>query len=394
MTESRQKEKLMKICILAPRYPFPENGGDVLRINNIARYLKKNKHEVILVSFIEKNQSINDNNIYDKVYTVKFNKNKAYCKCIKNFLIGKPLQTGYYESEEYMKLLKKIKINECPDMYISHLLRMTPYLYKLNLVENSIVEMTDALSRTYQRAFVSNGVSIKKCIYKFEKNRIHKYEKKVIKDFPKVILVSNDDKEYFGNVNSIYVYPNGTYLSSCPKVECDNNKIVFVGNMRTLQNQDAVLYFIRDILPQVKAQCSNVTFHIVGANPPDKIKKLDNKKDIFVTGFIDDIYSYIKDARIAIAPVRIAAGIQNKVLIAMSAKIPVVLSDTIAKGIQGLLSGENCYIATTAEENIIDIINLLKNDREREKIAKNGYEFVKYNYSWDSMLNGYENLKR
>ena len=190
----------MKICILTPRFPFPENGGDVLRINAIARYLKGKGHNLVLCSFydnkISENALLEANKLYDTINTVKRNKYISLLNSFRFFLMFKPVQCGYYYSRKYLNILKKVKDNENADLYISHLLRMTPYLEKLNLNKQSIIEMTDALSKTYSLSGKVAGFSLKKIIYKFEKKLIAYYEQKAILKFPKIVLVSQKDVEF------------------------------------------------------------------------------------------------------------------------------------------------------------------------------------------------------
>jgi hypothetical protein len=191
----------MKICILAPRLPFPELGGDVLRINNIAKYLKSKNHTIILVSYFKDSVDIQKYNamleeIYDKIYYVKQNELVSFTNSIAAFLINKPIQIGYYFSFSYLLNFKKIIKKENPDLYIAHLLRMVPYLNLCHLQDQSIVEMTDALSKAYGLIDKSSLFSLKKYIYFIEKNRIAVYEKKTIKNYKKCILVSWEDKEY------------------------------------------------------------------------------------------------------------------------------------------------------------------------------------------------------
>lgn len=96
----------MKYCILTPRFPFPENGGDVLRINNIAKYLKSAGHELILVSFCEGNPDMEAaKTLYDKIYVVKRKKTNSMLYSLEYMLSGRPIQCGYYYSREYSKLL-------------------------------------------------------------------------------------------------------------------------------------------------------------------------------------------------------------------------------------------------------------------------------------------------
>ena len=288
----------MNICILTPRFPMPENGGDVLRINNIARYLKQNGHTVYLISYcdtIPNEDCIKMvKQVYDEVIFIQRRKLKSLLYSLLFFIRGKPIQCGYYYSRKYLNVLKQFIREYKPELFISHLIRMTTYLTKLHLESMSIVEMTDALSKTYSLSSVCSGFSLKKIIYRFERSLTQKYEQYIIKRFPKVILVSKADIEYLGNHSNTMFYTNGI---NC--IENNNNynlnKICFVGNMRTLQNQNAVLRFYNDILPIIKQKVKTVQFHIIGAQPSVLIKNLHNGIDVFVTGFVDSVEQYISD---------------------------------------------------------------------------------------------------
>ena len=384
----------MKICILTPRFPFPENGGDVLRINNICRYLKGKGHTVVLVTFFDRTNKdeykIFAQNIYDKVYYVKRYSLFSLVSSFLALIFNKPIQIGYYFSFSFFLVFKKVIKLEQPDLYVSHLLRMVPYLNICNLQNKSIVEMTDALSRTYKLADKSLGMSFKKMIYLIEKKSIAKYEIGTIKKYRKCILVSEADREYLGNYESLYVYPNGVNRLEQVTPNYNMNKIAFVGNMRTLQNQDAVQFFVNDILPLVKQKIPKVVFHIIGAEPPAFIRKMADNKNIVVSGFVNSVENEIKDAAIAVVPVRIAAGIQNKVLISMACGVPVVLTSLISVGIPELVSNENCIIADGKENFANAIISLTQNNEMRNNIGKRGYNMVRTEYSWNKTLEGYE----
>ena len=113
----------MKICILTPRFPFPENGGDVLRINNIARYLKGKNHELILISFSENNCKILEeyHQIYDKIFTIRRTKINSLFMSLFFALTGRPIQCGYYFSLSFLKEFKKILKTENPDLFLAKL---------------------------------------------------------------------------------------------------------------------------------------------------------------------------------------------------------------------------------------------------------------------------------
>lgn len=385
----------MKICILTPRFPFPENGGDVLRINNIARYLKKQGHKLILLSFVEDGCQINVDaeNLYDVVYTVH---RKKYLSVLFSFLYlisRRPIQCGYYYSPLFYKKLENVIQKERPDLYLSHLLRMTPYLEQAGVEGKSIVEMTDALSKTYSIAKGAKGGMVKKFIYIIERGLIHKYESKVINRFPKAVLVSKADVDHLktttdGDTSSLAVHTNGVdYMKSIPS-SYNNRKICFVGNMRTLQNQDAVLHFVDDIFPLILTRVPDAKFYIIGAQPSAKIRALASA-NVVVTGFVEDINKAVSDSCMAVAPVRVAAGIQNKVLVAMGCGVPVVLSSLISKAIPELQDAENCYIQDDDAAFADACVGLLTNAEVRSRIGKRGYDTVCEYYSWDRMLEGY-----
>ena len=391
----------MKFCLLAPRFPFPENGGDVLRINSIARYLKSKGNELILISFCFGEIRLKKEyfELYDTIYIVKKHKISSYIFAFLFALVQKPIQCGYYFSASFLRQFRSTLKNENPDECVAHLLRMVPYLEKTRSQKKSIVEMTDSLSKTYSLSRSSKQKSFKKVVYNFELGLIRKYERHVIKTFPKVVLVSQNDIDYLKKstglpCRNLFCYTNGVNCLENRNKNYDRNKICFVGNMRTLQNQDAVLFFVNEIFPIVKKQNPAAKFYVVGAEPSEQIKSLSDGKSVFVTGFVENLEDAISDSCVAVAPVRIAAGIQNKVLVAMGCGVPVVMTPLISAAIPELSDGKNCLIKDSAAEIAESIVRLMRDEIYRNSIAENGYRMVKENYSWNSKLDGYEEIVR
>lgn len=215
--------------------------------------------------------------------------------------------------------------------------------------------------------------------------------------YPKVVLVGQSDIDYLRSmanspVSSLALYTNG--VTCLPKISFsyDSMKICFVGNMRTLQNQDAVIRFVNNIFPIIKKSIPGAKFYIVGAEPSQRILNLDDGKNVVVTGFVEDLYSFIKDSCIAVAPVAVAAGIQNKVLVAMGCGLPVIMSSLISHAIPQLNNGDNCFVCDDDEIFASRCIELMEKSELRNRIASAGYEMVKACYSWEEKLNGYEYL--
>ena len=384
----------MKILIVTFRYPFPEVGGEYVRINNIARYLKRQGHEVILLSLFNPKESSRetDNDLYAKTFFSYRISIFSYIYTFFAVLLGPPLQIGYFFSFLFLFKLISILRREKPDKIILHTIRTTQYFFLLKRSSNVIVEATDALSKTYSQCkknFSWKSFNFMQFLYGIEQRRIKKYEKKVTSFFPKTIFVSDNDVEYVGACSTIECKPNGVDVFPS-RAKPDPNKIVFVGNMRSLQNEDAAIYFIEEVFPLIQKTNQQAVFYIVGANPSQKLKKLSKTHaNIVVTGYVDNIDLFIEDAAVSVAPIRYAAGIQNKILVSLAHHLPVVISPLIAKGIPELKDNFNCFICSDPDGFASCCLKCIERTKEIELIEENGYNTVKTNYSWDSKLSGY-----
>lgn len=387
----------MNICILTPRFPYPQFGGDALRINEIARYLKHQGHTLILVSLSDgANPPIAQaRQLYDKIYFVKRNKVMSLLIGAFNFLLGKPIQCGYYASGAYRKLLQKVVETERPDLYVSHLLRMVPYLSELHLEAKSVIEMTDALSKTYLLSFKAEGVGLLKYVYMLEQRLIARYELQVTRRFPKVVLVSQSDIDYLKgkepNAASLALHSNGVDILEALPEHYNTDKICFMGNMRSMQNQDAAIYFANEVFPLIKKERPSAKFYIVGSLPPGNIQILASD-DIIITGFVDDLEGFIKDSCLLVAPIRVAAGIQNKVLVGMGCGVPVVMTSLISHAIPELRDGDNCLIRDGEQALADACLRIMRDPELRRDMGRKGYDMVLRHYSWAEKLNGYERL--
>lgn len=387
-------KKAKKICILAPRFPLPENGGDVLRINNIARQLRKQGYKLVLVSFHDEDspQMYEAQRIYHKIYTVPRSRLTSAINAALFLISGRPMQCGYYYSTVYKKLLQEVIKKEKPDLYISHLLRMTPYLEELQLEECSIIEMTDALSKTYSMSSGAKGGGILRIIYALEHNLIKRYEQHITERFPKCVLVSQADINYLKRLttyhSSLELHANGVECMKKRPTSYNDKKICFIGNMRTLQNQDAVLFFVSEVFPKILQKEPETVLYLVGAQPPKSIQQLASE-NIIVTGFVDNLPDTISDVCVTIAPVRVASGIQNKVLVAMGCGLPVVMTTLIAQAIPELEDGKNVFIRDDASTIAEATIRIMRDPKLRRELSEQGYDMVVNHYSWKEKIRGY-----
>jgi sugar transferase (PEP-CTERM/EpsH1 system associated) len=168
--------------------------------------------------------------------------------------------------------------------------------------------------------------------------------------------------------------------SACSRV------IVFTGAMDYWPNVDAVRYFVEEVLPGLMKQWPEVVFYIVGRSPPSAVTQL-AKKGVVVTGTVADVRPYLQYADVVVAPLRVARGIQNKILEAMAMARPVVTSSLCVEPI-GALEGVELLSAPDAASYIQQINALFTTPKTGDAVGLAGREMVLKRYSWNAHLSG------
>jgi glycosyltransferase involved in cell wall biosynthesis len=156
-------------------------------------------------------------------------------------------------------------------------------------------------------------------------------------------------------------------------------------------NIDAVSWFYRDIFPTIKRETPTVQFFIVGGNPHPQVKDLSSNGAVRVTGYVKDVRPYYKAADVCVIPLRLARGVQNKVLEAMAMGKAVVATTKAVGGIEAIPE-EHLLVADTCEDFAIAISRLLKNEVFRERVGASARKFVAANYVWQAHMKDLEGL--
>ena len=387
-----------KILYLTTRLPFPTIGGDKLRMFNILKQLKKQGHKITLVSLVTIDNDLEacykNNEFFDELIPVKFDKKLAYLNAVKAVFNDKPFIVEYFYSKAMQKVVDRLIKENNFDIIIGYMIRIAPYLEK-HKDKNIIIDFVDAISMMYERR-IKNVQSIwDKFKIGIEYLKVRNYEKKCTKIFKIQTVISQTDKDYiehFAKKANIKIIGNGVDTEYYKPIDFPKgNNICFVGSMQYIPNSEAAIYFATKVFPLIKKEIPDAKFKIIGANPRkdlfDAVKGIDG---VEVTGRVDDVRDYMKDCKVSVCPVKIAGGIQNKILEAMSMGIPVVTTSEGAEGIGA--SDDILNIASSDEKYARKVIQIMQDESLQKEIGISSREFVNKIFSWEKVGNEFSEI--
>lgn len=390
----------MKIVVLAPRFPFPLDKGDRLTVFHLLKYLSKD-HDVSLVCFMEPDQDPawveKVEPFCEHVETVALKSWRAYSNCLLGLMGSTPLQMNYYADPVMTDTVEKLVSDWQPDLVYAHTIRMGQYSQPLDESLTKILAMQISMTLNYRRLAEHASDPISKFFNNTEYNKVRNFEADFARQFDKVLLISEHDLnaiEQKEPLTNVFFSPHGVdfeYFSPDKSVEKRTNSLIFTGNMNYAPNTDAIQYFYSEVFPLVQQEVPDVELRIVGANDNDAVKALAADPAVTVTGRVPDLREYTNQAQIALAPIRIGAGLQNKVLEGMSMGLPMVVTSVANEGIKAIPE-ENILIGDTAEQFAKQVVSLLKDEAKRKQIGAAAREFIVEKWSWEKHFGDLEEM--
>lgn len=367
-----------------------------MRLYHIIRRLSSSDHRLFLISFIEQKEELSYikhlKGYCEEVIVEYLPRYRSEIKALKGIFTKLPLQVAYYQSEKMKKIIDKFLIEKTVDLIYVHLFRMAPYALNYKDVYK-ILDLTDVVSKEIELS-ISHMSGIKKWIYNVEFPRIRRYETKISPEFDETWVISKYEAELLRNYSpysKVKVVPNGvdTNYFKPLNLERDSFNLIFVGNLQIDHNIDAILYFYKEIFPLIRRKIPQTKFYIVGASPDYRLNSLAKDKNVIITGLVDDLNLYLNQANIFIAPLRFSAGVQNKILEAMSAGLPVVCSHLANQGIKATPERE-ILIANNSLHFTEQLLYLMENPERCKVIGLSAREFVKNNFKWETVVKRFQ----
>lgn len=383
---------MKKVLVVSPGCPYPLIDGGAIRIYQDMMFLKRMGYSVdlVYVSHYDDDNVVKEGlkDICDNIYRYHISRIRSYWNVLTGILINrKPMQVNYFFLPKVKKFVTNIQ--SIYDMLFVVTVRAAEYVRDCKNVK--VIDYVDSIALNYEK-----GRHYKKNIWRFlydiDYRLLSKYEKDILDDFNIRFIISEVDRQNIisgsdktiGIVRNFYTIKPGRTV---PQRE-GNHNIVFVGSMFYDPNVVAAVYFVKEVLPGIIKEYPDVKFYIVGNRPTKEVLGLASEH-VIVTGYVDDVWPYLENSGVVVVPMMSGAGLQNKILEALSIRACIVTTIT---GAGGLVRDEGApFIANNTNELISMICDYFEMSIEKRKeIVEKGYNYLLKYYTEDVVYNSFK----
>ena len=350
-------------------------------------------HEILLVSLLcddYEREMVEDIAQYCvSVDLISLPKWRAYANCLKALPTQMPLRVAYYQSSSFVKLLQQVIRDHKIEVIHGELIKVAPMLHTIQQQEHIpiIYDSVDCISFYLKQQWAASGNRFKRAFVYSELKKMEHFEPHLLSTFEHVVITSAYDKQllqaFSEQLEHIQVVSNGVdteYFTPRSAARIADS-LVFCAKLDYYPNAQAILLFCQHILPLVWQRRPQVRLTIVGNNPPPAVRALSADQRIVVTGYVPDIRPYLASAAVALSPLVVAAGMQNKVLEALAMETPMVATPGSCRSLQ-TIDEKHLLIAEGPQAFARAIVRLLENPQLAEELGTTGRQYVVEKHSW------------
>jgi sugar transferase (PEP-CTERM/EpsH1 system associated) len=324
---------------------------------------------------------------------VRHSRWRSLWNCLLALFSFKSLRCAYFYSPSLRERVKeRVETGHVDLLHAEHLKSLPMVEGALGKVP-AVFDAVDCLSMLEARR---RTVCKNPCLKLFswmEGKNVARSEQRASRLFNRVVISSAVDRASYPVPDhlreKLEVVPNGVdaehfrFQQFAPQ----GNLLVFCAKLDYFPNQDAARYLTRSLWPLLRARRPDLVLAIVGSRPPRSVRRLGGRDNIRVIASVADVRPYLGRAWVALCPIRIRAGIQNKVLEAMALGVPVVATRICCEGL-GLEPGKHLLVADAAEEFVAAVELLLDNPTLRSKLIRAGRAYIEREHDWQRCTTG------
>lgn len=382
----------MKVLFLSQRVPYPPDRGDRITTWHFLRHLLDRGDQVRVGCLSEDERDRQSAALLAEMVTgvcaAPLHRRTARLASLRGLLTGAPLTLPFFASRRLRRQVEAWLHDDPPDLIYVYSSSMAQYVLEargpLRLMQFA------ELDSDKWRQYATQAGPLGRWIYRREAERLLAFEARVARSFDVSCVVSAVERELFRaaipDVDPV-VLPNGVdveHFESRGDAERDPHTVIFTGVMDYQPNVDGVLTFVERCWPAIRARFADAALLIVGSQPTPAVRALDGSNGIRVTGRVPQTTDWFDRAAVAIAPLRLARGVQNKVLEAMSMGLPVVASPQAAQGL-GDVDAQTLIVSSDDATTVDAVCHLLADPARARAIGDRAAAFVRERFRWQNM---------
>ena len=394
------------LLLLTQRMPFPPIKGEKIRQFRILQHLRQKfrVHLGCLIDDPDDRQYIGElRALCTDSFVGLMDNPAAKLGYVRGLLQGDPLSFAYFWRRDLAHWVDKVLNEVRPEVAVVCSSNMAPYvLDHPQRPGRLIIDYTDVDSDKF-RAYAATMQGPKRWLYQREARLVLERDRAAARLADYGTFVTEPETALFqrlapesaakmraiGNgVDAEYFTPDKAYA---PLYDPGIPHFVFTGTMDYWPNIDAVTWFADAIFPRICQRINNARFMIAGANPSSDVVRLGNRPGIHVTGRVADVRPYIAHGAASVAPIRIARGIQNKVLEAMAMARPVITASPAFEGITAT-PGKELIVADDPEDFADMACKIALGEIDGGAIGRAARQCVLANYSWLAQMSKFDAL--
>ena len=386
------------ILYLVHRLPYPPNKGDKVRSYHLLRHLQKN-HRVFLGTFVDDPDDLQHlptlRAMCGDLHIERIHARRAKIKSLSGMLTGEALTLAYYRNTGMQRWVRQIAAAHDLKACVVFSSAMAQYAQLLLPRVPMLVDFVDVDSAKWTQYAPAHHWPLS-MLYRREGRQLLAYERAMATSAQCSYFVTPNETSLFlsqapeceGRVQSMGNGVDADFFAPDPQRDnpftAGEQAIVFTGAMDYWPNIDGVSWFVADMLPHLIARYPQVRFYIVGRSPAAQVQALANAH-VVVTGTVPDVRPYLQHASAVVAPLRVARGIQNKILEAMAMQQPVITVTSCADAI-GATAEQGVLRADTSEEFIQALQSLLESSARVAELGRQARSYVEHSCSWQAHL--------
>ncbi|NMC11953.1 MAG: glycosyltransferase [Chloroflexi bacterium] len=384
----------MNVLLLTQVLPYPPDSGPKVKTWNVIKYLAA-RHSLTLVSFVRGDQSrdIHVLSRYCRVYTTPMVRGMIpdAAAMLRSLLSGQPWMMVRDDRSAMRRLIDSITSRENFDLVHADQLNMAQYAWQVQNARR-VLDAHNALWLLYKRLWETMPQGPRRWILGRDWQLLKQYEGRICLDFDGILSVSHEDKAALQQAmhsagqktKPVTVIPIAVDTDETEYITRDNDAshILHIGTMYWQPNIDAVLWFINQVFPLIKAEKPAVQFDVLGTRPPQELLSLnENGSGINVTGYVADPTTYLKKTGVMVVPLLAGGGMRVKILTALAQGLPIVTTSLGCEGI-AVEPGVHLLIADNPHNFAQAVLHLLNHPDFATELGRNGRKLIieKYDY--------------